>query len=287
VHWQHGGWRRVLVALAAASTLAGAAGMAAPSTAVAASAVVPLSARVAFSTCGFPRVQCPPSELGRTSATEPAPRTIGRFVEISLAPWILKYGADAVAPELKTGVSGTYPKRTAYANGNGPGFGGNTLPEAFFPSTGTWIVDIQGLNIPFLIPRLGLGVPSALPMSVPNLTVSVPPAHYLVIWLLETGIFGSQQADFLEHYTDGTTQYVSASFQDWCNGGSPPVNAPPQYLAIWTPYRLHPNGVKGTNVCGGFYAEFLPTLTGKVMNAITFPDIASNAFVMSMTLEKT
>ena len=272
------------VALLAALSLGlGGAAAAAPT-----SGLVPMAARVAYATCGFPRTACAPGTLGQTSKVEPTPQTVGRFQEVNLFAWIKKYGADAVAPQPAkplAGSSAIYPTVTPYDGGNGPGFGGNVLPQAFFPSTGTWTVNIQGLQIPFLIPDLGRGVPSAMPMAK-TITVSVPAAHYLVVWLLETGIFGTQSVPILEHYAGGSSQYVPVSFSDWCNGGSPLTYNPPEYPAIWTPYRLHPNGAKGTNACGGFYAQFLPVHTSKTLTAITFPNSAPNAFVMAMTLEK-
>jgi hypothetical protein len=279
---RRGGIAATLALLSALSLTGGAAAAAAPTT-----GPVPLAARVSFATCGFPREACAPGTLGQTSKVEPKPQTIGRFVEVGITQWIKKYGADAVAAQPAKPLAGSaiWPTVTPLNGTNGPGFGGNVLPLQFFPSTGTWTVDVQGLNIPFLIPDLGRGVPSALPMAK-TITVSVPPAHYLVIWLLETGIFGSQTVPILEHYTDGSSQYVPSTFSDWCNGGAPLVYNPPEYPAIWTPYRLHPNGAKGTNVCGGFYAQFLPVHTSKVMDAITFPNSAPNAFVMAVTLQK-
>lgn len=274
-----------VLALAAVITL-GAGGPAGAAAAPASSAPVPLPARVAFATCGFPREACAPGTLGKTSSVEPSPQTLGAFTEVGITTWIKKYGADAIAAQPAKPLPGSqvYPTVTPY-DGSGPGYGGNALPSAFFPSTGTWTVDVQGLNIPFLIPDWGRGVPSALPMAK-TITVSVPAAHYLVVWLLEDGLNGTQTAALEEHYANGTSQYVPATFTDWCNGGSPLTYAPPEYPAIWTPYRLHPNGAKGTNVCGGFYAEFLPVHTTQVLTAITFPDSSPDAFVMAMTLEK-
>jgi len=247
---------------------------------------VPIGARVKFATCGFPRYPCAPGTLGHTSTVEPSPVSSGRFVEVALSPWIQAYGADAVAPQPAKPLPGNaiYPKITPWGGSHGPGFGGNVLPGQFFPSTGTWRVNIQGLVIPFLIPDWGVGVRSALPLSAPSpFTVPVPHGRYVVIWLLGTGIYGNQSATLTEHYSDGTTQDIPFSFPDWCGGTTGTL--PPVYLAIQTPYRLHPNGAVGTNFCGAFFAEFIPTNPNKTLVSVTFPNTTPDLFLMAMTLE--
>jgi hypothetical protein len=281
-------WARGLAALLGAGlTLATAA------TAAAATRVypypanaVPVGTRVKTATCGYPRYACKPGELGKTSSVEPNPVRQGRFVEAALTPWIQAYGADAVALQPAKPLAGTaiYPKDTPWGGGNGPGFGGNALPGQFFPSTGTWDVNIQGLQIPFLIPDWGVGVRSAMPLSAPKpITVPVPHGRYEVVWLLGTAIFGSQSASVTENYAGGSSQEVPVSYPDWCGGTTGTV--PPVYLAIQTPYRLHPNGAVGTNFCGAFYAEYLPVNSGKTLVSLTFSNDTPNLFLMAMTLE--
>jgi hypothetical protein len=275
--------RRAAAVLGAASVLAagGAAGAATHLFPYPANAV-PLGKLVPFATCGFPRLQCAPGVLGHTSTVEPSPERIGRFVEVSLIPWIQAYGADVVAPQPAKPLPGNkiYPKLTPYGGSNGPGIGGNVLPSQFFPSTGTWQVNIQGLVIPFLIPDWGLGVPSAMPVSF-NATIPVPHGRYLVAWFLGTGTYGSQTANITLNYADGTSQQIPLTYPDWCSGAA----LPPYYPAIVTPYRLHPNGAKGTNICGAFYAEFVPTNPNKTLVSISLPNTTPNMYLMALTLE--
>ncbi len=277
-------WARGLAALAGtALTLGAAAGVAAAAGVYPYPAnAVPTGTHVKTATCGYPRYTCKPSVLGKTSRVEPAPQRLGRFVEVSLAPWIQAYGADAVAMQPAKPLSGTavLPKIVPYGGSHGVGFGTNTYPGAFFPSTGTWNVNIQGLQIPFLIPDWGVGVRSAVPMSA-NMTIPVPHGHYVVAWLLGTGIYGTQAAVVTEHYSNGSSQQIPVSFPDWCAETA----LPPEYPAVVTPYRLHPNGAVGTSGCAAFYAEYVPTNTGQTLTSISFPNTTPDLFVMSMSLE--
>lgn len=242
----------------------------------------PIGTHEAYATCGFPRLKCAPGVLGSTSRVEPRPISSGRFVEVSLIPWIQAYGADVIAPQpAKPLASGkTYPTITPYGGGNGPGIGGNVLPSAFFPSTGTWRPNIQGLSVPFLIPDLGIGVRSAMPVSF-DATIPVPHGRYVVAWFFGTGTYGTQAATVTEHYSDGTSEQVPLSYPDWCAEAA----LPPYYPVVVTPYRLHPTGAEGTTNCAAFYAEYLPTNTHKVLVSLSLPNTTPNMYLMSLTLE--
>ena len=222
------------------------------------------------------------------------PSVVGRDHEVDIASFLT---SDAVtAPGLGLRHGGLY---------------GAAFPERPFPSSGTLTLTVAGDQpVSFLIPRHAPGIPSALSLGR-QVTVPVPIGVYGALWLLEAGVGGNIGPLHLRlHYANGRSASVPATFGDWCNGGFPPLDAPPEYVGISLPAVLStpaamaasataagppPAGAGGRSLrlyharCG-LWAEEVPLPAAAApLEALTLPALQSEtdpmAFIMAMTLQ--
>ena len=222
------------------------------------------------------------------------PSVVGHDHEVDIAPF---FTSDAVtAPGVRLRHGGLY---------------GAAFPERPFPSSGTLTLTVAGdQRVSFLIPRHAPGTPSALSLGH-QVTVPVPTGVYGALWLLEAGVGGNIGPLHLTlHYPGGRAATVPVTFGDWCNGGFPPLDAPPEYVGISLPVVLStpaamaasataagppPAAAAGASLrlyharCG-LWAEEVPLPAATVpLEALTLPAARGEtdpmAFIMAMTLQ--
>jgi hypothetical protein len=195
--------------------------------------------------------------------------------------------------------------------GPGGGLDGAAFPASLFPSSGTLTLTVAGdETVSFLVPAWGAGRPSAVSLAVPR-TIPVPPGRYGTMWLLEAAVPGNVgPLPVALRYADGAQAEVPVTFGDWCDGGLPMADAPPEYVGIAVSRVLvtragiaagdltgavpasPPRGAPGLGTyradCG-LWAEAvaLPTVPSPLV-AVTIPAQAADAdpaaFFMAMTL---
>jgi hypothetical protein len=258
----------------------------------AALAVSPHPTAVGATYCGWDGAGVCPS-LGDASAAAPV-RTVGPDREVSLAG---DFNVDAVA------VAG---RRIP-----GGGLAGAAFPERLFPSSGTLTLTLAGDQaVSFLIPPHAPGQPSAVSLGRP-ITVPVPPGVYGAVWLLEAGVGGNVGPLTMGLRAAGRVfATVPVTFGDWCNGGFPLLDAPPEYVGISLPAVLSTPALMAASAsaagppadaarvpprlfrlrCGLWAEEVpLPPLQGHALDALTLPAQAGEAdplaYVMALTLE--
>jgi hypothetical protein len=112
----------------------------------------------------------------------------------------------------------------------------------------------------------GAGKQSAV--SSKGQSVSLPEGMFKSLWLLGSGIEGSQKAQkLIVTFTDGTTQSLTQSFSDWFA----PKSFPGEVRAVKMGYRVLGDGNKDNRpfylYCYGF--ELTP---GKSLKSLTLPD---------------
>lgn len=256
----------------------------------------PLGAAAVRTHCGWDGGGACPS-LGHGSPTGAHPSVIGEDTEVNLARDFTSDAVTTLAAGLLRG-----------------GLAGRAFPLQAFPSTGTLTLTVAGdVPVPFFIPPHRPGDLSALSLAR-QVVIPTPQGRYGTLWLLEAGVGGNTgPLDLGLRYRSGRTAIVPVTFGDWCNGGFPMADAPPEYVGIslsevltsaaalrssaagaGPPVRpARPEGAGGVREvyanCG-LWAEAVPLPpSASPLQALVVParsaDVTGQAFIMAMTLE--
>ena len=98
--------------------------------------------------------------------------------------------------------------------------------------------------------------------------VPLPPGNFASLWLLGTGVEGSQRGQtFTVTYTDGTTQTLSQNLSDWFQ----PQNFPGETRAVRMPYRNVASGARDPRTFYAYSYGF-PINSAKTVKSLTLPD---------------
>ena len=223
-----------------------------------------------------------------------AARQIGVYREIDLSTHFTNDAVTTLAAGLRYG-----------------GLGGGAFPASRFPSAGTLTLRLAGdQQVPFLIPDFGPGRRSVLSLAH-RTVVAVPPGTYSELWMLETAVGGNiGPLPIGLAYAGGGVATVAVTFGDWCNGGFPLTDAPPEFAGITLPEVLSsvtamdasatamgesplsrprsPSLARFQTQCGLWAEQVLLPTTGVRLTAVVLPadnaDVDADAFVMAMTL---
>jgi hypothetical protein len=117
--------------------------------------------------------------------------------------------------------------------------------------------------------QFNIGPAGAADMITPNgnAVVALPSGTYASLWLLASGVQGSQMAQpLIVTYADGTTKTLAQNFSDWYQ----PQSFPGEKRAVSMPYRLYSDGAKDTRpfniYCYGFSID-----STKQVKSLTLP----------------
>ncbi len=196
------------------------------------------------------------------ASAHPAARSIGPYREVSL------YRLFNLTAIGSPGV----------AQGRGYDGGGNTFAPALLPSAGSHAFNAGIWHVPFLFPAGGAHRLSAIDLAG-GAHLTLPAQRDRAVWLLESGVNGTQQVGLTLRYAGGVRAHRTITFSDWCVPA-----APPQVRVLTTPYRLGPGGQQTTPACG-LDALRLPTTTGRALLGMDFA-ASPNARILAVTLQR-
>ncbi len=192
--------------------------------------------------------------------------------------------ANPLAAACGCAATGKY-KLTNSGYGMGPG----AIPLPFAPSTGTWIVPITGYGkkarVPFLVPAGGTGVKDVLDAEA-QITLKVPPGHYLGLWLLEAGINGGGgPTNLAAVYRGGRRRDYPVYYEPDC---APQRTVAPQFPVYAAPYFLTPTGTNAS--CRYLYAEAVPINPHHTLTQLVLPSTrageTNRLLLMALTLQR-
>ena len=192
--------------------------------------------------------------------------------------------ANPLAAACGCAATGKYQLTNA-----GYGLGPGAIPLPFAPSTGTWIVPIAGYGqkarVPFLVPAGGTGVKDVLDAET-QITLKLPPGHYLGLWLLEAGINGGGgPTNLAAVYRGGRRRDYPVYYEPDC---APQKTVAPQFPVYAAPYFLTPTGTNGS--CRYLYAEAVPINPHHTLTQLVLPSTrageTNRLVLMALTLQR-
>jgi len=200
--------------------------------------------------------------------------------------------AIAVAPGYATSTlaSGTYSigpqlATTSVPFGNAGNLYGIVADGSAVPGSGldgggyAYSATLLGASLSWGGVSFTIGAPGSL-NAMRNTTLNLPTANDSQLYLLATGVNGSQtNQNFIVTYTDGTTTTFTQSLSDWFT----PQNFAGESIAQTEDYRLNPDGSTDNRTLY-VYGYTFALNTAKQVQSITLP-YNSNVVVLGVTVK--